>query len=241
MNPRIHNCANLTGEGNLSPLRAGGGEMTRRAVLLAAAALVAMSAQAFNWSDYAEGADVLVPASATATDVDMAAINAYSKLRFESGTTITFDISGDVSLACPVAATGTIVKCGSGSLALATSSVHGSINTYRHVDFEVEDGMLKLPQDNFTLADIWVRKVTVGENGAFMTVIDHNTNIEGGLWGSGPHAFSRRTPRPPTTLRRTSTTPICSARRPARAQWHTWDLRAEPAARVRSRLSGADA
>ena len=150
-----------------------------------AAMLLAASAQAFNWSDYPAGTIVTVTGNATATDADMATINAYSKLCFASGTRITFDVSGDVSLTCPVAATGTIVKCGSGSLALATSSVNGSINTYRYVDFEVEEGMLKLPQDNFTLTDIWVRKVTVGENGAFMTVIDHNTNIEGGLWGSG--------------------------------------------------------
>ena len=154
-------------------------------IAVMAAMLLAASAQAFNWSDYPAGTLVTVTGSATATDADMATINAYSKLCFLSGTRITFDVSGDVSLTCPVAATGTIVKCGSGSLALATSSVNGSINTYRYVDFEVEEGMLKLPQDNFTLTDIWVRKVTVGENGAFMTVIDHNTNIEGGLWGSG--------------------------------------------------------
>ena len=154
-------------------------------VFAAVLAAVPFFANAFNWSDYAAGTIVTVTGNATATDADMATINAYSKLCFASGTRITFDVSGDVSLTCPVAATGTIVKCGSGSLALATSSVNGSINTYRYVDFEVEEGMLKLPQDNFTLTDIWVRKVTVGENGAFMTVIDHNTNIEGGLWGSG--------------------------------------------------------
>ena len=161
----------------------GSGAMMRRCACLAAA-LIVVSAQAFNWSDYPEGADVFVTANATATDSDMATINSYSKLRFASGTKITFDISGDVSLTCPVAATGTIVKCGTGSLALTASASHGSVNTFRYIDFEVEEGMLKAPQD-YTLNDFWTRKVTVGEDGTFMTVPDHNTNLEGGLWGSG--------------------------------------------------------
>ena len=149
-----------------------------------AAMLLAASAQAFTWSDYPAGTVVTVTGSATATDADMATINAYSKLCFASGTRLTFDISGDVSLTCPVAATGTIVKCGAGSLALAASAVNGSANTFRYIDFEVEGGMLKTPQD-YTLSDFWVRRVTVGENGTFMTVPSHNTNIEGGLWGAG--------------------------------------------------------
>ena len=97
-------------------------KMIKMAVM--AAMLLAASAQAFNWSDYPAGAVVTVTGNATATDADMATINAYSKLCFASGTRITFDVSGDVSLTCSVAATGTIVKCGSGSLALATSSVN---------------------------------------------------------------------------------------------------------------------
>jgi hypothetical protein len=176
-------------------------------VVAAVLALVPFLACAFNWSDYPAGAVVTVTGNATATDADMATINAYSKLCFASGTRITFDVSGDVSLTCSVAATGTIVKCGSGSLALATSSVNGSINTYRYVDFEVEEGMLKLPQDNFTLTDIWVRKVTVGENGAFMTVIDHNTNIEGGLWGSGIVTNTSTAGNSPLRVMNVSTTP----------------------------------
>lgn len=155
-----------------------------RKIAFVAAVLLAASAQAFNWSDYPAGAVVTVTGSATATDADMATINAYSKLCFASGTRLTFDISGDVSLTCPVAATGTIVKCGTGSLALTASAANGSANTFRYIDFEVEGGMLKTPQD-YTLNDFWLRKVTVGENGTFMTVPSHNTNIEGGLWGAG--------------------------------------------------------
>ena len=86
-----------------------------RKIAFVAAVLLAASAQAFNWSDYPAGAVVPVTGSATATDADMATINAYSKLCFASGTRITFDVSGDVSLTCPVAATGTIVKCGTGA------------------------------------------------------------------------------------------------------------------------------
>ena len=155
----------------------------RRCACLAVA-FIAVSAQAFNWSDYSEGAEVLVPADATATDSDMAIINTYSKLCFTSGTTITFDISGDVTLSCPVAATGTVVKCGTGSFTIAASAV-GSINTFRYVDFEVKAGMLKAPQGDYSSNDFWVRKVTVDEDGTFMTVPGHNTNIEGGLWGAG--------------------------------------------------------
>ena len=156
----------------------------RRCACLAAA-FIALSAQAFNWSDYSEGAEVLVPADATATDADMPTINAYSKLRFVSGTTITFDISGDVSLTCPVAATGTIVKCGAGSLTIDTSSQHGSGYAFRYVDFEVEEGALKAPQENATGPEFWTRKVIVGENGTFFTTRSRNTCIDGGLWGSG--------------------------------------------------------
>ena len=120
-------------------------KMIKRTVV--AAMLLAASAQAFNWSDYPAGAVVTVTGNATATDADMATINAYSKLCFASGTRITFDVSGDVSLTCPVAATGTIVKCGTGSFALAASASNGSGNTFRYIDFEVEEGVLKTPQD----------------------------------------------------------------------------------------------
>ena len=168
--------------GELSAFSGSGAMMRRYACL--AAALVAVSAQAFNWSDYSEGADVLVTANATATDSDMATINSYSMLRFASGTTITFDISGEVSLTCPVAATGTIVKCGAGSFALTTNNLNGSMNRLRYIDFEVDEGMLKMPQESVS-GDFYVRKVTVGENGTFMTCRNPNTCIEGGLWGSG--------------------------------------------------------
>ena len=179
---KLKEMSNSSDGGELSAFLGSGAMMRRYACL--AAALVAVSAQAFNWSDYSEGADVLVTANATATDSDMATINSYSMLRFASGTTITFDISGDASLTCPLAATGTIVKCGTGSLALTASASHGSVNTFRYIDFEVEEGMLKAPQD-YTLNDFWTRKVTVGEDGTFMTVPGYNTNLEGGLWGSG--------------------------------------------------------
>ena len=118
-----------------------------RKIAFVAAMLLAASAQAFNWSDYPAGAVVTVTGNATATDADMATINAYSKLCFASGTRITFDVSGDVSLTCPVAATGTIVKCGTGSFALTASASNGSGNTFRYIDFEVEEGVLKTPQD----------------------------------------------------------------------------------------------
>ena len=118
-----------------------------RCFLSLAAAFVALSAQAFNWSDYSEGADVLVSENATATDYDMSIINSYSKLRFNFGTTITFDISGDVFLSCPVAATGTVVKCGTGTLTI-TASAAESEETFKDVDFEVKAGMLKMPQDS---------------------------------------------------------------------------------------------
>lgn len=153
-------------------------------VFAAVLAAVPFFANAFNWSDYAAGTIVTVTGNATATDADMATINAYSKLCFASGTRITFDVSGDVSLTCPVAATGTIVKCGTGSFALTASASNGSGNTFRYIDFEVEEGVLKTPQD-YTLNDFWTGKVTVGENGTFVTVPGHNTNLEGGLWGSG--------------------------------------------------------
>ena len=162
----------------------GSGAMMRRYTCLAAA-LIAVSAQAFNWSDYSEGADVLVTANATATDSDMATINSYSMLRFASGTTITFNISGDASLSCPVAATGTIVKCGTGSLTIATSSQNGRASTFQYVDFDVEEGDLKAPQENASGSEFWTGKVTVGENGTFFTARSRNTCIYGGLWGSG--------------------------------------------------------
>ena len=180
---KLKEMSNSSDGGELSAFLGSGAMMRRYACL--AAALVAVSAQAFNWSDYSEGADVLVTANATATDSDMATINSYSMLRFASGTTITFDISGDASLTCPVAATGTIVKCGTGSLTIATSSQHGSGYAFRYVDFEVEEGVLKAPQENATGPEFWTRKVIVGENGTFFTTRSRNTCIDGGLWGSG--------------------------------------------------------
>ena len=154
-----------------------------RCCLSLAAALVVSSAQAFNWSDYSAGADVLVSENATATDADMSTINSYSKLRFTSGTTITFDISGDVSLVCPVAATGTVVKCGAGTLTIAASSAE-SEETFKDVDFEVKAGMLKMPQDS-SLSDFTVGKVTIDEGGTFMTRPRKAIIIDGGLWGAG--------------------------------------------------------
>ena len=161
-------------------------KMKNKAVKTAAmgVALIAISAQAFNWSDYSEGADVLVPDNATVTDSDMVTINSYSRLRFASGTTITFDISGDVALTCPVVATGTVVKCGTGSLTIAASDVTASRTAFRYVDFEVKAGMLRAPQ-SYTQKDFYVRKVTVDEGGTFMTVPGKIMNIEGGLWGGG--------------------------------------------------------
>lgn len=154
-----------------------------RCFLSLAAAFVALSAQAFNWSDYSEGADVLVSENATATDYDMSIINSYSKLRFNFGTTITFDISGDVFLSCPVAATGTVVKCGTGTLTI-TASAAESEETFKDVDFEVKAGMLKMPQDSL-LSDFTVGKVTIDEDGTFMTRPRRSIIIAGGLWGSG--------------------------------------------------------
>ena len=110
-----------------------------RKIAFVAAVLLAASAQAFNWSDYPAGAVVTVTGNATATDADMATINSYAKLCFASGTRLTFDISGDESLTCPVAATGTIVKCGTGSFALTASALNGSMNRLRYIDFEVDD------------------------------------------------------------------------------------------------------
>ena len=153
-----------------------------RGYVCLAALLITVSAQAFNWSDYPADADVLVSGDATATDADMATINTYAKLRFTSGTTITFDISGDASLTCPVAATGTVVKCGAGSLTLAT----GSANTFQQVDFEVKAGILKAPQGSEPSGEFWMGKVTVDENGTFMTRPgDKTICIGGGLWGAG--------------------------------------------------------
>ena len=150
-----------------------------------AAVLLAASAQAFNWSDYPAGAVVTVTGNATATDADMATINSYAKLCFASGTRLTFDISGDESLTCPVAATGTIVKCGTGSFALTASALNGSMNRLRYIDFEVDEGMLKMPQESSLTGDFYVRRMTVGENGTIMTCTTPNTCFEGGLWGSG--------------------------------------------------------
>ena len=55
-------------------------------VFAAVLAAVPFLACAFNWSDYPAGAVVTVTGNATATDADMATINAYSKLCFASGT-----------------------------------------------------------------------------------------------------------------------------------------------------------